>query len=194
MLCTKFAIAQYDVKTFKQNTGETVTYTVPSYKIPNYTMFTSFYYFFFQKIGDKYYVSAEYVAWNIPNLDPSKITSTTYVFRDGFELVIPTSLYFKKTINEVPEYNGNWAHYGVTCYISNEQMEIFTKKQLLSIANNFKDIDRKFDAFVPQKKSFQIAMSANYLLTGEKVKEDDLAKRFALNKCIEPYNSNKWDF
>lgn len=193
ILCNSPVNAQFQVNTATMTDNKVITYT-PQYLASEYEFFSSGYFLSFQIIEGQYYILAEFQAWNITNLEPSKIINTTFIFRDGYELVIPTTSYFNKTITAVAEYNSYWTNYSVRSIITKEQLDLFTKKQLLSMANNFNGESRIFDAYIPQKKSIYIAKSASYFLNGEKVNEKVLTKRFAQNKSKELYNNNKWDF
>lgn len=186
--------AQYSKVTgVVEGTDTSLVYTKP-YIVCNGGLFTSTYYLSFQKRDTQYYVVSEFVAWNIPDLDMEKLISTTFIFRDGFELVIPATSYYKKVKSDVPEYNGSWTNYPVRGLLTEEQLSIFTKKQLLSVAHNFKDISKKFDVFVPLLKSFYIAGNALFFFTGEDLEYDVLAERFAENEMRLEYNNNLWDY
>ncbi|MGD9978418.1 MAG: hypothetical protein AB7S54_10850 [Bacteroidales bacterium] len=189
---TNKAIAQYKINTEKMSGSEKIITYTPEYLATKKEMYTSAFSLSFQKIEGLYYIFLTYSAWQMSDFDPKKILSTTFTFKDGLELTVPTSFFFDRKEYDMSQYNIHWDYYYVRSGISKEQLELFTNKPMLSIAYNVDSVGR-LDGFVTEKQRYYIAACATYFLTGEKVNKNILNNRFN-SISYEAYNNEKWDY
>lgn len=172
--------------------GETIVYT-PRYYATKGAMMTSVYILSFQQIKDKKYIYVDYQAWNMNQEDPANIVSTTFMFKDGTSLVVSPTIIFNR-LDQVVQGKLYWSFYSVRSEISEEQLDLFTKKPVMSIAHNFKNSAGQYDAAVTEKQSYGIAMRAAFFLRGEKLNEIQLKEIFDKNQNQDLDNDEKWDF
>jgi len=187
--------AQYTAMIGGKNEKGQITDYTPLYFATKKGLFQSGYYLQFQKTVDTLYVYASYAAWSLTELNSGDISSIVFLFRDGSELTLPATENFKKESTPVIAggITGSWTNYPVRSKISQEQIDIFSKKSLISIAINFKRVG-EFDAFVPEEKSIYIAMNVEYFLSRKVVSKKDIVDRFNKTETNKIYNDEKWDF
>ncbi len=171
-----------------EDDGKTITYT-PQYFATNPGMYKPGAYISFQKIENEKYIYMHYAIFNASELDEAVIKEMNFVFRDGTKLDLPCAYNFIA----ITYPQGKQSAHAMRAKITEEQIDLFTKKQLMSVGITFAN-GKSFNAESSDKRSNGVAMRAIYFQTGEKVKEKELKKIFEANKSEAIQDDANWDF